>query len=627
MESESETTAASGQPPVPLWQQVLALAGGPLLAVVYAELEWSGNPDPQRRWQEYLFSLGLRLFIGWLLALPVCFAFGRWDIGGSLLRAIRSLFPALGRPAGCAAICGTVAAAVTIGFGWPVKDLPPLYHDEYSYLFQAWTFLAGRLSVPATALTSFFEQPHVLADGVWVSRYFPGTALWLVPFLAAGLPVAGWWVATALVAGLTALVGCRFSLAAGYSAGLLLALAPGMVVLGNLLLSPMPTMLAFGVFLWAYFGLFESPPLNPATGGRLPGAVRIPFARKTLRALLAGLAMGFAFLTRPLTAAGLGFPFAAYSVYRLWRLPVPHYRARFSALVAGFSVGVIALAGYNRATTGSGWESPYDHYMQTRTPSHQYGFYNKERGLLQRRPTTFTAYDNWAEDLTVPGAARVVAARTWGLAQWSLGVVPVLCFLLLALLQFSTFDDRVILLLLAIASLGAAYVPYWFTGVFGFSYLAEAMPPLALVLGIMLDRLHRDWQRRGRPLMGWWWHSLVGAFVGLNLIVQLPGTFDAESDSVYPRRQAGELQRLERQATRFGPILVLVDADPKDSLASTWVYNRPMLDGPVVRAWFRGGETDQLLAAFPNRDVYLFRPAKEGRPPEWRRLRSRPLAK
>ncbi len=81
----------------------------------------------------------------------------------------------------------------------PLSELPPALHDEYSYLFQAGTFLAGRLAFPsAPRHPELFDQMHVLNDNdVYAGRYFPGTAFWMAPFVALGKPYWGHWLAGA----------------------------------------------------------------------------------------------------------------------------------------------------------------------------------------------------------------------------------------------------------------------------------------------------------------------------------------------------------------------------------------------------------------------------------------------
>ena len=83
----------------------------------------------------------------------------------------------------------------------PFGDLPPAIHDEFSYLFQAKTFLAGKISYPSSPrMPELFDQMHVLNEGRFASRYFPGVGLWLAPFVAIGHPHWGEFLAGALTA-------------------------------------------------------------------------------------------------------------------------------------------------------------------------------------------------------------------------------------------------------------------------------------------------------------------------------------------------------------------------------------------------------------------------------------------
>ena len=77
-----------------------------------------------------------------------------------------------------------ISCGLSAWTGGRFGDLPPAYHDEFSYQFQAKTFLAGRLSFPSFApMPELFDQMHVLNEGRFASRYFPGAGLWLAPFV------------------------------------------------------------------------------------------------------------------------------------------------------------------------------------------------------------------------------------------------------------------------------------------------------------------------------------------------------------------------------------------------------------------------------------------------------------
>ncbi|MCA9117891.1 MAG: hypothetical protein KDA79_22625, partial [Planctomycetaceae bacterium] len=122
---------------------------------------------------------------------------------GSLLARWLADSPAapqqLGRPrlaafAGAACV-GVVSILLSLHAARMFGDLPPAYHDEFSYLFQAETFLGGRTWFPSHPLAApLFDQMHVLNEGRFASRYFPATGAWIAAFLAIGHPLWGHWL-------------------------------------------------------------------------------------------------------------------------------------------------------------------------------------------------------------------------------------------------------------------------------------------------------------------------------------------------------------------------------------------------------------------------------------------------
>jgi hypothetical protein len=79
------------------------------------------------------------------------------------------------------AFAGCLAAGLLGGVSWPNSG------DEYSYVFLADTFLAGRLYDPAPPDPVLFEMFHVLVkDGRTFSPYPPAWSAYLVPFRAVG---------------------------------------------------------------------------------------------------------------------------------------------------------------------------------------------------------------------------------------------------------------------------------------------------------------------------------------------------------------------------------------------------------------------------------------------------------
>ena len=180
-------------------------------------------------------------------------------------------------------------------------QLPPAYHDEYSYLFQARTFLAGRLWFPSHATAPrLFDQMHVLNEGRFASRYFPGVGAWIAPWLYLNVPYWGHWLAGAVASLLVFWTGRELANnGVGLIAGLLTALSPGMALFSNLLLSHHPTLVGLSLFLFAF--------------------VRMQRTCRARYALLSGVGLSFAMLCRPMTAAGFGLPFGLWFLWWLVR--------------------------------------------------------------------------------------------------------------------------------------------------------------------------------------------------------------------------------------------------------------------------------------------------------------------
>src|SRR4029079_1829186 len=132
------------------------------------------------------------------------------------------------------------------------------------------------------------------------------------------------------------------------------------IVFSDAILSTTPTMAAFGVFLLTWFGSHERP--------------------RTVTAILSGLGIGAAFITRPLTAVGLGFPFALYSLWRFCKPRMPGERRTVLVMAVAFVAVAALLPLWSYLTLGTISETPYSRYTRLRTPCHVYGFFNVDRG-------------------------------------------------------------------------------------------------------------------------------------------------------------------------------------------------------------------------------------------------------
>jgi hypothetical protein len=557
----------------------------------------------------------------------------------------------------CVCVCGA-ALAMSHAVGQAFVDehgdpLPPAYHDEYSYLFQAETFLAGRTSFPTfEPRPELFIQMHVLNEGRLASRYFPGVGLWMAPFVALGDPWLGHRVAAAIAAGLMFWIGRELSGdLVGCVAGLLMAVSPGLAIFSNLLLSHHPTLVGLLLFIWAFLFMKR-------TGNR--GA-----------ALLAGLGLAYAMLCRPMTAAGVGLPFGIWFAWwlatgrgrrgasRVGEAPSPSSpqatrprsvgsiaeeragvrgpsddsltwaqfglsrRLQFALLMsAPLLTAFAALYAYNRSITGDGLVSPYQLYTDVYTPRHVYGFNNVVRGEQRLGPKVLDNYDHWAENLTPALATRNVWRRlAWSL-RWTLGVIPLLVGLVFFLVGRGLRGDWWFILA-AIVSLHAVHVPYWFEGIMGWHYVLESAPLWLLLFAGATATLVRWSRALGNVRLRLWWSGLIAVAVLVNLVtIPLSESRDgswllwrarldrAISEVRFPRvRYAAVRDRVDE--LRDGrPAVVLVLPDPADR-SIDYVTNSPSLDASVL--WARVPDRERSPAAlrdisalFPERTPIVF---------------------
>ena len=513
-----------------------------------------------------------------------------------------------------ALLCSVVSLAVSAGIGSRIGDLPPAYHDEYSYLFQAKTLLAGRLSFPSPPVhPELFDQMHVLNEGRMACRYYPGTGLWLAPFVALGHPYWGPWlagaIATLLIYWTGRELGGRF---VGGLASLTMALSPGIGLFGNLLLAHHPTLVGLSAFLL--------------------GITRLRRTRSGWDAGLAGVGLSYAMLCRPMTAAGVGLPFGLDVLWWLMR-GAEHSpndrtaspgessaacRARRVPVLLGLGLPLVCggcmMLAYNRDVTGDWFKSPYQLYTEIYTPRHVYGFNNVVRGERHLGPKVIDHYDRWAENLT-PSLAATNAFTRW-IASW-LWTVDALPLLLTAVIVAGVawrLDRRWRLVAAAILSLHAVHIPYWYVGIMGWHYVFESAPLWCLLLAAVTQRLFAAWtDSRHRGLKIWWLGqiglSLVGAYFGPAGLWQ-PRIERGINSIAHPRRQQKEVRRWIEASVTERPALVLIDQHETEASHLDFVTNDPGLTSEILLARLRTGETDLSAVArdFPDRSVYVASP-------------------
>lgn len=522
--------------------------------------------------------------------------------------------------------CSVVVFAVSLAASWTVGnqsvdlpnglqketvalcELPPAYHDEYSYLLQARTFAAGKLSWPAAPMRpDLFHQYHVLNENRTASRYFPWTGLWTAMFLESGRPIVGHWIAGALAAVFFYLTAAEFLPAIpALAAGVLIGCSPGLAVFSNMLLAHHPTMLALSVFLWTMVRLLQHP--------------------TAVLTLTCGIALSLAMLGRPMTAAGFALPWGLMFAWRLIRSSDPLWKTRrirlFTCMAGPLVAGFACLGALNHSITGSVVRSAYQEYTDVYTPRHAYGFNNGTRGDTRQTSKVLKKYDQWAENLTWSLAVRNAGQRCLASAQWTVGIAPVVMGLILVLQRMvfraadSPFSTMVLRLLFAsVVSLHAVHIPYWFTGIMHWHYVFETAPLILILVVAGLSSIADDLARltSKRMSLGWLICFLSAAL--------LPGwcTVDATWGSSKIAAATGELawsrgrfemfRGLLASDTVKKPALVLVDESASDPQLS-YIVNDPEYRNDVLIARLpeTAAEIRELQQGFPDRTLYQFDP-------------------
>ncbi len=467
-------------------------------------------------------------------------------------------------------------------WGWALRLLPPLYHDEYSYLFQAQTFLAGRCSFPEPPASEHFQQTHVICDdGVYASRYFPGTGFWLAPFVAFDFATMSGWIAQGIIACFIGLSVWRASRVAGLWTGLMIAASPGLIVFSQTLLSPHPTMVGLGIGWWAF--------------------TRTISTRRCRYAVVAGLAIGFAFVTRPLTAVAIASPWGFFAIKEMIRAVD---RRWFYVLVLSFAPAVGMLAWHNHLVMGSVWVTPYGHYIDRQTPSHVYGFFNVTRGHQGEHPDLDPAYDDWSNELDLSQAWVTTADRIGTALPWIGGLFPITLMVVLGVVSIRVGCDLVLLPILSVIGLVAAYFPYFYVGIMRWSYLVEAVPFVLLIAGMGVGAVVRSLRSLRLNWTSYVLLSLPLVMMGVNWWTTLPQAFDPNSEIVLPRLRAAQRRAQEEELTAGIPSIILYDIDRRSDLHTTWVHNDPALRGPILRGWKL--DPSDIEKAFPDRAIHLY---------------------
>ena len=491
-------------------------------------------------------------------------------------------------------------------------ELPPAYHDEYSYLLQAESYLDGHLSyLIHETHPELFSQFHVVNETRFASRYFPATGLVVALGLKLGNPYWGHWICGALTTIFIFLAGRELSgYRTGLFAGLFCALSPALALFGNLLLAHHPTLLGLSSFLYFYLRMWR--------------------IKSVKMGILAGVGLSFAMLSRPMAAAGFALPMGIVLLANLIR-PVKWIGdestpSRGSVLKLNLAVGLPIIVGLlillpiNKAVTGDALKLPYSQFQEVYTPKHAYGFDNVNRGMGQREKETFAKYDDWAENLTSKLAQQKVFTRLTASLKWTWGIVPLTMAGLFCVILAIEMRNRLAIILLSLITIHAAHAPYWFTGIQDWHYVFESCLIWFLLLGEVTAAIWGISKTKGRPLLKYWWLGMLAT--PMMTMYFSAGEFwpvariQNEAEIIaFSRLKYQNFNDTLEQQIGDRRALVLIHHDEAD-LHIDYIDNRPPFDAPILRGRFDEGRPDaarleELKTAFPDREIWYFDVAKE----------------
>lgn len=357
----------------------------------------------------------------------------------------------------------------------------PLLVDSVIQLFQARIFASGHLYAGAPSDESFFAVQHMLVDGGrWYSQYPPGHPALLALGVVFGAP---WLVPVALSLGTAAfLYGFArraYDLATARATLLLLVLAPFFWFMGASHMNHVSALFFVAAFLYllARWEAEGSP-------GLLFGA---------------GLAIGAAFLSRPLTAAAAGIAMAPFVLRAAWRR-----RDVISTLAAivGCVAAVSLYLAYNGATTG---DPLVPGYIKLWGADHGLGFHSTPWGEVH---SLLAGVRNEITDLALLSSLML---------EWPISALIPAGVLFAAGWASEDWDRRLMVGFLAIPT---AYLFYWHRDAFlGPRYLYSG---LAFIVPLTARGVLEVFQRASGRLLwegSWLTRVPVSSFAGVLLLL------------------------------------------------------------------------------------------------------------
>ncbi len=476
------------------------------------------------------------------------------------------------------AVFATLVSAI---LAWTAFDRVPHVEDEVAYLFQARTFAGGALWGTAPPEGARAGLEYYLLDirgDRWFGVPAPGWSIVLTAGVLVGLP----WLVNPVLTGLSVLlahgiVGRTVSRERADLVALLMATSPWVLATGASLMTHSTTLF---MTLLAWWCLVRA--------GR--GSTR----RDVILALVAGLALGWAFVTRPLDGLIVG---GLTGLWLLRRLPAGIGQVAACA-VGGILAGSVFLL-INQAMTGDLLLTPQADYLARLWPdtANAYGF-GDHVGPPEK---SWGALDIWTGHSPAEAVLNVLngfAALNLELLGWTFGSLVPIWVLLLWRHRLCGLDRAMLVVLLAIV--GALFF-YWFTGTFyiGPRYWHVTLLPFLVLSAAGIEEIIHRLPERYRGRFG----NMILLLCATSLISFLPWRGVTKYHGY--DRYTGDIRR---QAAKEGWGHALIIVSTQGNIGAAFYLNDPFLSSgrPVFVQDLGPDGNAATIAAFPDREVIYF---------------------
>lgn len=361
--------------------------------------------------------------------------------------------------------------AISLAISYFINGFTPAVQDSVAQLIHAKMLASGSVSLPAYPFGGFFTFGGMINDGGHYSQYPPGHIL----LLAIGLLLGAPFLVNPLLGAVTcvavyALAKTVYNKKTARFAALLCLGSPFLILMSSEFMNHGSALFFATLFLLAFIKTQKTPTF--------------------FWACIAGFAIGYVVITRPLTGVAIALPAAIYSLYLLWNSPRRYIRY-FCAMTLIAAIPIAFLLWFNLNTTGDALTLAYD-----KASGAKYGF-----GAVPQNMEQWALLPDHTLWRGIGMVFNSTIAMHWFLFNWP---TTSLLFVLIAF-TLRKLKNTEKLLWATILSLIVFYIPYYFQNwlegprfayeiigiLFIFTAFGIARTP-ALILHLRLTKLTRN---------------------------------------------------------------------------------------------------------------------------------------